>query len=1318
MPPPFKHNALVSCCLMPVLWTVLLAFLPQYVKAQCTGKPAAGQTLAFTAQACAAIPFTLSTDQNYMESGFAFQWESAPDGVFWTNLVDGATPSYLQIQTTDRYYRLKVTCLNSGEFSYSTPLLVPMRPAPTYYSGAFPYKQGFENSWKNGCGLKDLPADHWESMPSSGVHSWRRADQGASAEWFDQGVYGTDFIVGASEGLQYARFHTILGAPLDSGYLELYLDCSSGAASKMLSFDLNDHDSPDFLKILLSVDGGASFSVIGQTSSLTQTAGWQRFIFPFNAQSSTTVLRIVGMVGNTTGTSDIGLDDLVVADYAACSGVPAPSNTLASVAEACIGVKYQLLLDQPYTEVGYTYAWQYSYDSLNWFYTFPPQNQEDLGFSQSLASWYRCEITCLNSGDSIFSNPLKISMFEPEYYAGGLPFVEKFEQPWLSACGEKDQPSLYWYNFPFKEEARWKYRPDYTNVLPPATPLSAEGENYAILGGSSSVTPNADLSVYLDLSAGNPERKLLFDYWSDQGFGKYFTVALSTDGGNNFTLLGDSMALSPEWTTKTLYFTSNSAKTILRFRGNIQDQALIAIDHIRLVDRTICSGTPVLAQTLASDTAFCVPTTVRFTLDESYTDDQIVFQWQISYDSLNWTDLNDGKQAIYTALIEKKAWYRCRVGCLASGNAVFSAPIFVHYFGPLYYAGPYPYVMDFEDPWINQCGERDVPSENWNNFEDKARNSVRRDDDGALVGWNLPPYVPQGFQGAHYAAFKNNEIDLTQRGGLYLYLDCSQGDSTWNLSFDYYLFDFGIQVYISKDGGKTYEYLIFDLLPNGTPWFKASVDFISSSAKTVIYFEFRKNASFFDIAIDNVQVRRSNNFNTIEGQVYQDTNGNCIKDPGEPPFSEKIIKFSPGERYASTDTTGKYQILIPFGTYTVETILPPHHDLPCGSAIVNGVVVDQAARDTVSFGLHPIPGIRDLEVLLTPSTPVRLGFPAIFTGTVRNIGTDTVHQGSLSLEFPGYALLFTGCDSIGTLNGTNFQVALGNLAPGATISLRFYFVVRSDIALFMQEIGLTATATQLDLDANPDNNQQTTYATITASYDPNDKLLMSPRPDSVSNSILPGVYGFDYTIRFQNTGTDTAFTVVLEDTLDFDFEPLSFRTVASSHPVQGTISPQGNIRWRFDQILLPSFTTDELASHGFVRFQITTKSLQNGDTVCNRAGIYFDVNPPVITNLVETLVKKPDAAVEPESPAIVWRIFPNPVYGDQLTIAWDAPAPEYGDLYAVDVLGRIWNFGQIELVEGENARQLDIATLPPGMYQFYIARAGGPVLPVRVMARF
>lgn len=38
----------------------------------------------------------------------------------------------------------------------------------------------------------------------------------------------------------------------------------------------------------------------------------------------------------------------------------------------------------------------------------------------------------------------------------------------------------------------------------------------------------------------------------------------------------------------------------------------------------------------------------------------------------------------------------------------------------------------------------------------------------------------------------------------------------------------------------------------------------------------------------------------------------------------------------------------------------------------------------------------------------------------------------------------------------------------------------------------------------------------------------------------------DYTIRFQNTGTDTAFTVVITDTLPLVLDPLSFQPGAAS----------------------------------------------------------------------------------------------------------------------------------------------------------------------------
>lgn len=57
---------------------------------------------------------------------------------------------------------------------------------------------------------------------------------------------------------------------------------------------------------------------------------------------------------------------------------------------------------------------------------------------------------------------------------------------------------------------------------------------------------------------------------------------------------------------------------------------------------------------------------------------------------------------------------------------------------------------------------------------------------------------------------------------------------------------------------------------------------------------------------------------------------------------------------------------------------------------------------------------------------------------------------------------------------------------------------------------------------------------ITGSYDPNDKSNSPLGIDSI-HLVTPGT-PIDYTIRFQNTGNDTAFKVVIIDTLSNDFD--------------------------------------------------------------------------------------------------------------------------------------------------------------------------------------
>jgi len=107
-----------------------------------------------------------------------------------------------------------------------------------------------------------------------------------------------------------------------------------------------------------------------------------------------------------------------------------------------------------------------------------------------------------------------------------------------------------------------------------------------------------------------------------------------------------------------------------------------------------------------------------------------------------------------------------------------------------------------------------------------------------------------------------------------------------------------------------------------------------------------------------------------------------------------------------------------------------------------------------------------------------------------------------------------------------------------------------------------------------------------------------------------------YTVRFQNTGNDTAFTVQIRDLLDPELNWQTFRVEDYSHPMTPTLNMKtGALLFTFNNILLPDSNTNEPASHGYVIYSIETDSgLFAGTMINNTADIYFDLNEPVITN--------------------------------------------------------------------------------------------------------
>ncbi len=170
---------------------------------------------------------------------------------------------------------------------------------------------------------------------------------------------------------------------------------------------------------------------------------------------------------------------------------------------------------------------------------------------------------------------------------------------------------------------------------------------------------------------------------------------------------------------------------------------------------------------------------------------------------------------------------------------------------------------------------------------------------------------------------------------------------------------------------------------------------------------------------------------------------------------------------------------------------------------------------------------------------------------------------------------------------------------------------------------------------------------IVGSYDPNDKHGF-PRGYGAEHYIKPGT-GLEYLINFQNTGNDTAFLVVLRDTLSPYLDIRTLRPGASSHPYTWDIENGNVLVFTFENILLPDSTTNEAASHGHVEFKIDhLVDLPLETLIENSAAIYFDLNEPVITNttwhrLGEDFIEVVPTATNAPEPKGTVQVFPNPM---------------------------------------------------------------------------
>lgn len=168
-----------------------------------------------------------------------------------------------------------------------------------------------------------------------------------------------------------------------------------------------------------------------------------------------------------------------------------------------------------------------------------------------------------------------------------------------------------------------------------------------------------------------------------------------------------------------------------------------------------------------------------------------------------------------------------------------------------------------------------------------------------------------------------------------------------------------------------------------------------------------------------------------------------------------------------------------------------------------------------------------------------------------------------------------------------------------------------------QEVGQTAvlyTITDLYVGGKLASRQLDSLQTvIRCSYDPNDKIA-TPVGIGEQHYTLKA-NPISYQIRFENTGNDTAYHVMIADTLSNMFDLSTFQILGASHKMNTEIEANGAVKFHFNYIMLPDTHANKAAAQGYVRFSVKPKtSVPDYKEVCNTASIYFDQNPAVVTN--------------------------------------------------------------------------------------------------------
>lgn len=481
---------------------------------------------------------------------------------------------------------------------------------------------------------------------------------------------------------------------------------------------------------------------------------------------------------------------------------------------------------------------------------------------------------------------------------------------------------------------------------------------------------------------------------------------------------------------------------------------------------------------------------------------------------------------------------------------------------------------------LNADGEMDViivTSQAWSSL---ARVTVAYNDGGAI---SFTPEIIHSYTGAASTGMSVHDFDLDGDMDFLNPIGLGQANLYSNL------------------GNGQFNILPISVSERGIPYSSFTMDVDGDGDFDVV----NGNGSIGVSILENLAISPFK----ASGKIYFDLNQNGVFDGADIGTNQFDITSTFASALIDLDNFGDYSILYSdsaYGTYQSEPLLTSNWGISSASQsfqqVINGTYVNQTNND---FGVYPDVLENDVQVDLTGG----------FAGC-----TD-------------YINLWVSTSNQGTTRPTgNFELTLdngliygnSNFTPDSIVGQTVYWHIDS-VFYFTDSVVSLQVATP-GAASTGDTLVSTLVSYITDASGASPQILVDsisqiincnvpltdksglPSGEGPQGYIDPSTPSIEYLIRFQNSTPNTAEYLSIRDLLDTNLVWSSVEIVSSSHPVSLIFYPNTQTAiFEFENIQLPSVTSDYTGSKGYLKFKVDIKPNRPFPTVIkNRAASYYD----------------------------------------------------------------------------------------------------------------